>query len=77
MRGNALLTASLLLCGSSAAAASFHCGKASSAVGETICANPALSKADDAEALHRAWQRRIDELTLVAQKWQATSDDHR
>src|SRR5438067_1515391 len=56
MRGNALLTASLLLCGSSAGAASFHCGKASSAMEKTICADPALSKADDAGALHRAWQ---------------------
>jgi uncharacterized protein YecT (DUF1311 family) len=47
MRDLALLTASLLLCGSTARAASFDCAKASTTVEKTICADSALSNADD------------------------------
>jgi uncharacterized protein YecT (DUF1311 family) len=47
MRITGLFAALLLAWVSTARAASFDCAKASSAVEKTICADPALSKADD------------------------------
>ena len=47
MRMMGLFAVLLLACVSTARAASFDCAKASSAVEKTICADPALSKADD------------------------------
>jgi uncharacterized protein YecT (DUF1311 family) len=73
MRKFALLAASLLLCGSTARAASFDCAKASIPVEKTICADPALSTADErlAEAFAAATGATLRPAALRAEqlKW--------
>jgi uncharacterized protein YecT (DUF1311 family) len=73
MRKLALLAASLLLCGSAARAASFDCAKASTAIEKAICADPALSKADEqlAEAFASATGATLRPSSLRAEqlKW--------